>query len=174
MQVPKAAEWDKQHAFPVDAVKKMGEMGLMGVSQDTEYGGAGMDVMSYALAIEEISRGCASCGVIMSVNNSLYWFVLVASALIRFFLLKLVFSTVFLLLSRCPWMHASLTPSFVLNRWDRIPRSDPISKFGTPAQKEEFMSDFASGKKLVRVHASRASGVRRSPLFDSQLCSPRY
>lgn len=53
----------------------MGEMGLMGVSQDTEYGGAGMDVMSYALAIEEISRGCASCGVIMSVNNSLYWLV---------------------------------------------------------------------------------------------------
>jgi butyryl-CoA dehydrogenase len=51
----------------------MGEMGLMGVSQDPEFGGAGMDVMSYALAIEEISRGCASCGVIMSVNNSLYW-----------------------------------------------------------------------------------------------------
>ena len=73
-QVPKAAEWDKNHQFPADAVKKMGEMGLMGVSQDTEFGGAGMDVMSYALAIEEISRGCASCGVILSVNNSLYWF----------------------------------------------------------------------------------------------------
>ncbi len=72
-QVPKAAEWDKNHTFPADAVKKMGEMGLMGVSQDPEFGGAGMDVMSYALAIEEISRGCASCGVIMSVNNSLYW-----------------------------------------------------------------------------------------------------
>jgi butyryl-CoA dehydrogenase len=75
-QVPKAAEWDKNHQFPADAVKKMGEMGLMGVSQDTEFGGAGMDVMSYALAIEEISRGCASCGVILSVNNSLYWFFL--------------------------------------------------------------------------------------------------
>ena len=71
--MPKAAEWDKHHRFPADAVKKMGEMGLMGVSQDTEHGGAGMDVMCYALAIEEISRGCASTGVIMSVNNSLYW-----------------------------------------------------------------------------------------------------
>jgi butyryl-CoA dehydrogenase len=78
LQTPNAAEWDKHHTFPADAVTKMGEMGLMGVSQDTDYGGAGMDVMSYALAIEEISRGCASCGVIMSVNNSLYWFVLVA------------------------------------------------------------------------------------------------
>ena len=51
----------------------MGEMGLMGVSQDPEYGGAGMDALSYAIAMEEVSRGCASCGVIAGVNNSLYW-----------------------------------------------------------------------------------------------------
>mmetsp|Transcript_30762 Transcript_30762/g.82425 ORF Transcript_30762/g.82425 Transcript_30762/m.82425 type:complete len:406 (+) Transcript_30762:256-1473(+) len=69
---PKAGEWDKNHTYPADAVKKMGEMGLMGVAQSTENGGAGMDVMSYAIAMEEVSRGCASCGVVMSVNNSLY------------------------------------------------------------------------------------------------------
>src|SRR5690606_3416885 len=47
------------------------ELGLMGVAVPTEYGGAGMDAVSYVLAMEEISAGCASCGVIMSVNNSL-------------------------------------------------------------------------------------------------------
>ena len=50
----------------------MGEMGLMGIAIPEEWGGAGMDALAYALAMEEISRGCASSGVIMSVNNSLY------------------------------------------------------------------------------------------------------
>ena len=44
-------------------------MGLMGVAIDDQYGGAGLDYLAYAIAIEEISRGCASTGVIMSVNN---------------------------------------------------------------------------------------------------------
>eukprot|EP00286_Rhodomonas_abbreviata_P010072 CAMPEP_0181323300 /NCGR_PEP_ID=MMETSP1101-20121128/19706_1 /TAXON_ID=46948 /ORGANISM="Rhodomonas abbreviata, Strain Caron Lab Isolate" /LENGTH=372 /DNA_ID=CAMNT_0023431307 /DNA_START=220 /DNA_END=1338 /DNA_ORIENTATION=- len=69
---PNAGKWDQEHTFPAEAVKAMGPMGLMGVSQPTEYGGSGMDVMSYAIAIEEISRGCAGTGVIMSANNSLY------------------------------------------------------------------------------------------------------
>ena len=72
--MPKAAEWDKTHQFPAQAIRKMGEMGLMGIFQSTENGGAGMDIMSYALAMEEISRGCASCGVTMSAHNSLYWY----------------------------------------------------------------------------------------------------
>jgi butyryl-CoA dehydrogenase len=63
---------DAQHLFPGKAVKKLGELGLMGVSVPEEFGGAGMDYLAYAIAMEEISRGCASTGVIMSVNNSLY------------------------------------------------------------------------------------------------------
>ena len=50
----------------------MGELGFMGMAVPEEYGGAGMDTLSYALAMEEISAACASCGVIMSVNNSLF------------------------------------------------------------------------------------------------------
>jgi hypothetical protein len=69
---PNAGMWDQKHMFPADAVKAMGEMGLLGVAQDDKYGGAGMDAMSYAIAVEEISRGCASAGVIMSAQNSLY------------------------------------------------------------------------------------------------------
>jgi butyryl-CoA dehydrogenase len=69
---PKAAELDKSGRWPTEIVEKMGEMGLMGIAIPSELGGAGMDAISYALAMEEISRACASCGVIMSVNNSLY------------------------------------------------------------------------------------------------------
>jgi butyryl-CoA dehydrogenase len=69
---PNARRWDHQHQWPEDAVKKLGELSLLGVAVPEEYGGAGLDHVSYALAIEEISRGCASTGVIMSVNNSLY------------------------------------------------------------------------------------------------------
>jgi len=53
-------------------VKALGEMSLMGVAIGEEWGGGGMDYLAYAIAMEEISRGCASTGVIMSVNNSLY------------------------------------------------------------------------------------------------------
>jgi butyryl-CoA dehydrogenase len=69
---PKAAELDKQGRWPSELVQRLGEMGLMGVAIPAEYGGAGLDTVCYALAMEEISRACASTGVIMSVNNSLY------------------------------------------------------------------------------------------------------
>ncbi|XP_066974781.1 short-chain specific acyl-CoA dehydrogenase, mitochondrial isoform X2 [Macrobrachium rosenbergii] len=54
-------------------IKKMGDLGLMGLVAPEEYGGTGMDYLAYAIAMEEISRGCATAGVIMSVNNSLYF-----------------------------------------------------------------------------------------------------
>jgi butyryl-CoA dehydrogenase len=95
---PNARRWDEHHEFPRAAVGKLGEMGLLGVAVPPEWGGAGMDNVSYAVAMEEISRGCAGTGVIMSVNNSLY--------------------------------------------------CDPVMKYGTDAQKAEFLSPFARGEKL--------------------------
>ncbi len=68
---PGAAERDRTHEFPVDLLKECAELGFMGVAIPEEYGGAGMDYISYAIMIEEISRACASTGVILSVNNSL-------------------------------------------------------------------------------------------------------
>jgi butyryl-CoA dehydrogenase len=70
---PIAAQVDKNHAFPTDAVAKLGPLGLMGVAIDSEYGGAGLDYLAYAIAMEEISRGCASTGVIMSAHNVSSW-----------------------------------------------------------------------------------------------------
>ncbi|XP_012505683.1 PREDICTED: short-chain specific acyl-CoA dehydrogenase, mitochondrial [Propithecus coquereli] len=70
--VPIAAQVDKEHLFPAAQVKKMGELGLLAMDVPEELGGAGLDYLAYAIAMEEISRGCASTGVIMSVNNSLY------------------------------------------------------------------------------------------------------
>jgi butyryl-CoA dehydrogenase len=95
---PNARRWDEHHEFPRAAVAKLGEMGLLGVAIPPEWGGAGMDNVSYAVAMEEISRGCAGTGVIMSVNNSLY--------------------------------------------------CDPVMKYGTDAQKGEFLAPFARGEKL--------------------------
>ena len=95
---PRAAEIDKQHRFPREIVAQLGDLGLMGVAIPEEWGGAGMDAVSYALALEEISRACASTGVIMSVNNSLV--------------------------------------------------CDPILRFGTDAQKREWLGPLAAGKKL--------------------------
>ena len=69
---PKAAELDKNARWPSEILTKMAELGLFGVAIPQEHGGAGMDTLSYALAMEEISAACASCGVIMSVNNSLF------------------------------------------------------------------------------------------------------
>ncbi|HLM46798.1 MAG TPA: acyl-CoA dehydrogenase [Myxococcaceae bacterium] len=69
---PNARKWDETHQWPTDAVKKLAELSLLGVAVPEQYGGAGLDNVCYALAMEEISRGCASTGVIMSVNNSLY------------------------------------------------------------------------------------------------------
>lgn len=70
--VPNAAKWDKNHEYPEDAIRQIGELGLLSIAVPEELGGTGMDTLAYAIAMEEISRGCASCGVIMSVNNSLY------------------------------------------------------------------------------------------------------
>jgi len=69
---PKAAELDKTSRWPSEILAKMAELGLLGVAIPQEHGGAGMDAVSYALAMEEVSAACASCGVIMSVNNSLF------------------------------------------------------------------------------------------------------
>jgi len=69
---PKAGLFDKEHKFPEEQVRKLGELGLMGIVVSPDYGGSGLDYVSYAIAMAEISRGCASTGVIMSVNNSLY------------------------------------------------------------------------------------------------------
>ncbi len=71
---PVAAELDKTHRHPAEICKKMGELKLMGITIPEEYGGGGMDYVSYVLALIEISKACASCGVIMSVCNSLYNF----------------------------------------------------------------------------------------------------
>jgi alkylation response protein AidB-like acyl-CoA dehydrogenase len=71
---PVAAELDRTHKHPEEIVRQMGELGLFGVAIPEEYGGAGMDYVSYVLSMIEISKACASCGVIMSVCNSLYCF----------------------------------------------------------------------------------------------------
>ncbi len=68
---PQAIDNDKNHRFPKELIKKLGELGLMGVAIPENYGGSGLDSLSYAVAMEEISRGCAGTSVIMSVNNSL-------------------------------------------------------------------------------------------------------
>lgn len=96
--LPKAAEIDREHRHPKELVARMAELGFMGIAVDDNYGGAGMDTVSYVLAMEEVSRACASTGVIMSVNNSLV--------------------------------------------------CDPISKFGTEAQKREWLTPLAAGKLL--------------------------
>ena len=95
---PVAAELDRTHRHPQDIVKQMGELGLMGVTIPDEYGGAGMDYVCYVLSMIEISKACASCGVIMSVCNSLYCF--------------------------------------------------PVYKYGTEAQKQQFLRPVASGEHL--------------------------
>lgn len=66
-----ADERDEKELFPFNEIQKLGELGFMGMMIPEEYGGAGLDTLSYAIAVEEISRADASCGVIMSVNNSL-------------------------------------------------------------------------------------------------------
>jgi len=68
---PRAKEIDETGEFPRDFYDQAGELGLAGVAVPDEWGGAGMDVLAYALVIEEVSRACATSGVILSVNNSL-------------------------------------------------------------------------------------------------------
>jgi butyryl-CoA dehydrogenase len=96
--LPKAAAIDREHRHPAELVKRMAELGFLGIAVPEQYGGAGLDNISYALAMEEVSRACASTGVIMSVNNSL--------------------------------------------------ACDPILRFGTEAQKQQWLVPLAQGKLL--------------------------
>ncbi|MEO7730887.1 MAG: acyl-CoA dehydrogenase [Kofleriaceae bacterium] len=96
--LPKAAEIDREHRHPTELVQRMAELGFLGIAVPEQYGGSGFDNVCYALAMEEISRACASTGVIMSVNNSLV--------------------------------------------------CDPILRFGSEAQKQQWLVPLASGKLL--------------------------
>ncbi len=69
---PIAAIIDHEARFPHDTVRRMGELGLMGIAIPEAYGGSGGDTVAYAMALEEVAKACASHAVIMSVNNSLY------------------------------------------------------------------------------------------------------
>lgn len=69
--LPGVIERDENQEFPHEQIKKMGELGFLGMMVDPKYGGGGMDAVSYVLAMEEISKIDASCSVVMSVNNSL-------------------------------------------------------------------------------------------------------
>lgn len=69
--IPQAAIIDETCEFPIALVKKMGELGLMGIPLPEEYGGAGSDFTSYTLAIEEIARGCASTAIILAVHTTI-------------------------------------------------------------------------------------------------------
>ncbi len=69
---PVAEAIDREARFPRETVRRMGELGLMGIAVPEAYGGSGSDTVAYAVALEEIARVCASHAVIMSVNNSLY------------------------------------------------------------------------------------------------------
>ena len=69
--LPGVIERDESQIFPKEQIKKLGELGFLGMMVDPKYGGAGMDTISYVLAMEEISKVDSSCSVIMSVNNSL-------------------------------------------------------------------------------------------------------
>jgi alkylation response protein AidB-like acyl-CoA dehydrogenase len=68
--LPTAAERDKTKKFPAENLKKMGELGLMGMNVPPQYNGAGVDSVSYSLALQEIGYACASTAVVMSVHNS--------------------------------------------------------------------------------------------------------
>ncbi|WP_433813834.1 acyl-CoA dehydrogenase [Flavobacterium johnsoniae] len=69
--LPGVIERDEKQIFPTEQVKKMGELGFMGMMVDPKYGGSGLDAISYVIAMEEISKIDASASVVMSVNNSL-------------------------------------------------------------------------------------------------------
>lgn len=104
---PVAAENERNHRFPAEIIREAGELGLMGIAYPTEYGGAGMDFVSYFLAIEEISRWCASTGVIISAHSSL--------------------------------------------------ACDPIYRFGTEEQKQKYLPDMLSGKKIGAFSLTESS-----------------
>lgn len=68
---PLAEEVDEKEMFPMETVKKMGKLGMMGVYFPKQYGGAGADVLSYAMCVEELSKVCATTGVVVSAHTSL-------------------------------------------------------------------------------------------------------
>ncbi|MFM7054839.1 MAG: acyl-CoA dehydrogenase family protein, partial [Bacteroidota bacterium] len=69
--LPGVIERDELQKFPAEQIKKLGELGFLGMMVDPKYGGAGLDTVSYVLAMEEISKVDASASVVISVNNSL-------------------------------------------------------------------------------------------------------
>src|SRR6188474_3257694 len=69
--LPGVIERDEHQKFPAEQIKKLGELGFLGMMVDPKYGGSGMDTISYVLAMEELSKVDASASVVMSVNNSL-------------------------------------------------------------------------------------------------------
>ena len=69
--LPGVIERDEKQQFPVEQVKMMAKLGFLGMMTSPDYGGGGMNTVSYVLAMEEISKVDASCALIMSVNNSL-------------------------------------------------------------------------------------------------------
>ena len=75
---PVAARLDATHEHPAEICKKLAELKFLGIAVPEEYGGGGMDYVSYVVALIEISKACASTGAIMSVNNSLYCFPVMA------------------------------------------------------------------------------------------------
>ena len=95
---PIAAEVDEEEKFPEDNVKKMAKLGFFGIPVPKKYGGQGADVLTYAMCVEEMSKVCATTGVIISAHTSL-----------------------------C---------------------IDPILHFGTEEQKQKYVPDLASGKKI--------------------------
>ena len=95
---PIAAEVDRDHKFPLETVKRMGELGLMGMTIPEEYEGSGGDALSYIIAVEELARVCATHGVILSVHMSV-----------------------------CTY---------------------PIYQMGTEEQKQKYLPDLASGRKI--------------------------
>lgn len=121
---PVASENERNHRFPTEIIQEAGELGLMGVAFPTEYGGAGMDFISYFLTIEELSRWCASTGVIVSAHSSLV--------------------------------------------------CDPIFRYGTEEQKQKYLPDLLSGKKigsfsLTESEAGSDSGATRTTAkFDGE------
>src|SRR3712207_5406269 len=68
---PLAAEIDEQERFPIETVKKMAKLGIMGIPIPTQYGGAGATNQMYSMAVEELSRVCATTGVVVSAHTSL-------------------------------------------------------------------------------------------------------
>lgn len=75
---PVAAELDENHTHPAEIIKQLGELKMMGIAVPEKYGGGGMDNVSYVLALIEVSKACGGTGVIMSVNNSLYCYPVMA------------------------------------------------------------------------------------------------